>query len=290
MDENWKKKFGDAIQERKIKLRRLRISLIFTFSLVIISYITMSLSIQFRFFLGVSVSAIFFLSSPIILIFGILFSRRKNFVYGHDILLNNLYELTILMGNYQDPLKSQEDKNKSLKKIKKLLKESISMTKMYEEQGKRYVYPDDEKETLSFFSKNFYYFDYVIKNNQFSITDNVLNTIRDSCNKLMDLRAKNHINTVLTKNLGLFAWKSVNIPEQPEIKENRVFKFFTDRPNNVKFILYSSINTLLVGTFFYFIMPIFSNENLISNGITLWGVFEGAIFLIVLNKKSKSEI
>jgi len=291
MDKNWKIAFGDVIQERNSKQKRWIIIVIFSLCLLFLAYAGMVLSAQLKNMIGTGVSGLIILLVPIILIIGALYLRRGRYLYGMDVLYYNLYEITNLFEKYQKPDETLTTKNELYRQIKILLKESSSYVRSYEDQANRYVYPDYEKESLLFFSKNFYYFNHIIKNKQFPIPDDVLKTIKDNCDAHMKLRIRNHTDFTNLQNLSLQAWKLVSIPEYTVVRENKWLKFFINRTLLEKFLIYSVINTLFVGAFFYFAMPVITGlakESLINNGIYVWGIFEGGIFLILWSNRGIS--
>jgi len=234
------------------------------------------------------ISLIAFFAVFVCVVIGAVYTKRTRFLYGMDILYYNLYELTNLFEKYQKPEETLPVKKELLKQINKLLKESSSSVSNYEDTANRYVYPDDQKESLLFFTKNFYYFNHILKNNQFPIPNNVLKTIRDICDAHMKLRIRNQTDYKNLHNLALETWKSVTIPEYIAVKENKWLKFFINRTLLEKFVIYSVINTAIVAVFFYFVVPVFSKENLFTNGIYVWGIFEGGIFLILWSNKGIS--
>jgi len=161
MDKNWKIAFEDVIQERNSKQKRWIIIVIFSLCLLFLAYVGMVLSAQLKNMIGIGISSLGILSIPIILVIGALYLRRGRYLYGMDIFFYNLYELTCLFEKYQKPDETLSTKNELYKQIKKLLEESSSSVRSYEGQANRYVYPDYEKESLLFFSKNIYYFNYI---------------------------------------------------------------------------------------------------------------------------------
>ena len=288
MDENWKITFGEVIQERKNKLNRWQIISIIGLVLIVLSYAGMTIGIQLHNTLLSVISLIAFFVVLVCIVIGALYTRRMRFIYGMDVLYYNLYELACLFEKYQKPEETLPVKKELLKQISKLLKESSSSVNNYEDTANRYVYPDYEKASLIYFKKNLYYFNHILKNNMFPIPDNILKTIRDNCDAHMKLRIRNQTEYKTLHNIVLEAWKSVSIPEYTEVKENKWLKFFINRTLLEKFVIYSVINTAIVTVFFYFVVPIFSKENLFTNGIYVWGIFEGGIFLILWSNKGIS--
>jgi len=286
MDENWREKFAEVIQERKDKLKIWRGTLILGVILYFVSYVLSALSFSSKSEPESIASWLFFLAFFIVLLIGALYSRKRRYLYTSDILFYNLYELTDFVEKYQKE-ESQLKKDELKKSIKKLLKESKSLAQLYEKRAERYVYPSFEKEVLSFFNQNIYYFRYAVEHDIF-LHQPKLKHFRDNFNAHMKLREKNDTDYLELQRLGLDMWKYTGIPKYETTKENKWLKFFTNRTLIEKVLLYSSINTLIVGAFFYFIVPMFSKENLFSNGVTVWGVFEGTILLIIWSNKSSS--
>jgi len=284
MDGNWKITFGEVIQERKSKLNRWRIISVVGLCLIALSYTGMTIGIQLHNILLAVISLIAFFGVLVCVVIGAVYTKRTRFLYGMDVLYYNLYELTCLFEKYQKPEETLPVKKELLKQINKLLKESSSSVSNYEDTANRYVYPDDEKASLIYFKKNFYYFNHILKNNMFPIPDNILKTIRDNCDAHMKLRIRNHTDYRNLHNMVLETWKTVSIPEYNEVTENKWLKFFINRTLLEKFVIYSVINTAIVAVFFYFVVPVFSKENLFTNGIYVWGIFEGGIFLILWSK------
>ena len=284
MDENWKITFGEVIQERKSKLSRWRIISVVGLCLIGLSYTGMTIGIQLHNIPLAVISLIAFFVVLVCVVVGSVYTKRRRFLYGMDVLYYNLYELACLFEKYQKPDETLPVKEGYLKQINKLLKESSTSVSNFEDNANRYVYPDDEKTSLIYFKKNFYYFKYIIQNKKFPIPDSILKTIVDNCDAHMKLRIRNHTDYNTLHNIVLETWKTLSIPEYTEAKENKWLKFFINRTLLEKVIMYSVINTAIVGAFFYFIMPGisgFAKDTIFLGGIAVWGVFEAAIFVVL---------